>query len=393
MKKFIIGVPRERKTKEGRVGMTPDGVRQLLADNNRVDVFIERGAGESAGFADQEYLNEDAALLSDVVDLYKSSDLIVKVKEPIPEEYPLLEHLRHKTLFTYLHLAGVDPELTRALLRNQVNAIAYENVEQQDGTRRVFPLLAPMSIIAGTQSMRQGVLYARQNVLWLPHVVIIGGGVVGEAALKEAIETGVASVSLFEMRKERVCELRNHYRSAMTGSPHTKVSLMTMETMQSNRGKEIFANADVVVCAVMNPGGSEAPKVLTAEHFAQMKPGAFIVDVAIDQGGSTEWSRQTKPGETYEQGGLIFSCVANIPGSTVPRDATIALTDATLPYIRLFPKYAKQSICARPPWRLLEANPDLRQGLQTWMGALVNEFVAEKHQMGDSYTPLETYFG
>jgi alanine dehydrogenase len=195
------------------------------------------------------------------------------------------------------------------------------------------------------------------------------------------------------MRKERVCELRNLYRSAMTGSPFTKVSLMTMDTMQSKRGKNIFAEADVVVSAVMNPGGSEAPKVLTASHFAQMKPGTFIVDVAIDQGGSTEWSRQTKPGETYEQGGLIFSCVANIPGSTVPRDATIALTDATLPYIRLFPKYAKQAICTRPPWRVLHEHPDLRLGLQTWMGSLVNEFVATKHQMGDSYKPLDTFFG
>jgi alanine dehydrogenase len=389
MKTFAIGIPRERKTKEGRVGMTPDGVRQILSDSSDVGLYVERGAGILAGFSDQAYLDAGAMLVRDPEDLYGGADLIVKVKEPTPEEYPLLEHLRHKTLFTYLHLAGVDPQLTRELLRNEVTAIAYENVEQKKGKNRIFPLLVPMSKIAGTQAMRQGVAYVHKNDCVSPHVMIVGGGVVGEAALKEAIDQHVASISLFEMRKERVRELRDHYRS-VNGSQHTKVSLMAMSTMRCKRGREAFREADIVVCAVMSPGGSEAPKVLTRSQFAQMKHGAYIVDVAIDQGGSTEWSHPTCPGEIYEQEGLIFSCVANIPGSTVPRDATIALTEATLPYIRLFVQYAKRS--TSPEWQLLSDHPDLRQGLQTWRGSLVNSFVSSKHKLFGAYKPLDSFF-
>lgn len=391
MKFFTIGVPRERKTKEGRVGMTPEGVRRILSDGEGTIVYIEQDAGVLAGFSDQSYLDAGAMVVSTAAYLYQYSDIIVKVKEPTPEEYPLLEHLRNKTLFTYLHLAGVDPELTRELLRNEITAIAYENVEQKKGKNRIFPLLAPMSKIAGTQAMRQGVAYVHKNDCASPHVMIVGGGVVGEAALNEAIAQSVASVSLFEMRKERIRELRDHYRS-INGSQHTKVSLLAMNTMLCKRGREAFAEADVVVSAVMNPGGSEAPKVLTRNQFAQMKHGAYIVDVAIDQGGSTEWSHPTCPGETYEQEGLIFSCVANIPGSTVPRDATIALTEATLPYIRLFAQYAKRSTSPNE-WQLLSDHPDLRQGLQTWKGSLVNSFVSSKHKMFGVYKPLDSFFG
>jgi alanine dehydrogenase len=396
MKKFSIGVPKERKTKEGRVGMTPDGVRQILREgeqNGEVPfVYIEQGAGVLAGFSDESYLDAGAQLVHDTAYLYQLSDLIVKVKEPTPEEYPLLEYLRHKTLFTYLHLAGVDPKLTCELLRNEVTAIAYENVEQKKDGQRVFPLLVPMSEIAGTQAMRQGILYAREHACISPHVVIIGGGVVGGAALWEAINQRAASVSLFEMRKERVCELRKHYCSG-NRSAFTKSSFMTMNTMRGKRGRDAFARADVVVSGVMNPGGSEAPKVLTVAHFAQMKRGCYIVDVAIDQGGSTEWSHPTYPGETFEREGLIFSCVANIPGSTVPREATIALTSATLPYIRLFAQYMRHSqSVSGGEWRLLNEYLDLRRGLQTWRGSLVNSFVAAKFQIFGIYKPLDSFF-
>jgi alanine dehydrogenase len=139
----------------------------------------------------------------------------------------------------------------------------------------------------------------------------------------------------------------------------------------------------------MNPGGSEAPKVLTKDDFAVIKHGCLIIDVAINQGGSTEWSRQTKPGETYEQGGLTFSCVAIIPGSTVPRDATIALTKATLPYIQLFAHYG---VRFPSQWLLLNDNPELRRGLQAWIGCLTNSFVCEKHKLFDYYKPLSYFF-
>lgn len=389
MKTFVIGVPRERKVKEGRVGMTPEGVHRLRSEYPGVSVLIERDAGVLSGFSDLAYLHAGAVIMNDTEDLYRESDLIVKVKEPILEEYKFLKHLHHKTLFTYLHLAGVDPELTRELVRNEVTAIAYENVEQVVNGRTVLPLLAPMSTIAGTQAMRQGILYARDHECSAPHVIIIGGGVVGEAALKEAIQQRVLSVSLFEMRKERVQELRARYRK-LNGSSLTTILFMTMNTMNTARGRRMLSLADVVVSAVLNPGDS-APKVLTTHHFVQMKQGCYVVDVAIDQGGSTEWSRQTKPGETYEQGGLTFSCVANIPGSTVPRDATIALTRVTLPYIQLFAQYAM--ISATPSeWWLLCDHYGLRQGLQTWRGRLVNSFVATEHKMEAVYKPLDSFF-
>ncbi len=389
MKTFVIGVPRERKMKEGRVGMTPEGVHQIRSEYPSVSVLIEKDAGVLSGFSDLAYLHAGAVIMSDTEDIYRESDLIVKVKEPIPEEYKFLRHLHHKTLFTYLHLAGVDPELTRELVRNEVTAIAYESVEQWVNGRRALPLLVPMSTIAGTQGMRQGILHARNHGCSVPRVIIIGGGVVGEAALKEATQQRVASVSLFEMRKERVQELRTRYRK-LNGSSMTTILFMTMNTMNTARGKGIFSLADVVVSAVLNPGDS-APKVLTAQHFAQIKQGCYVVDVAIDQGGSTEWSRQTKPGETYEQGGLTFSCVANIPGSTVPRDATIALSTATLPYIQLFAQHAMTSP-SPSEWWLLKDHFGLRQGLQTWRGCVVNSFVAIKHKMESVYKPLDSFF-
>lgn len=389
MKTFVIGVPRERKEKEGRVGMTPNGVRKVLDSHRGTEVHVECGAGVLAGFSDKEYLAAGAVLVSDVVELYRGASMIVKVKEPMPEEYPLLQFLRHKPLFTYLHLAGVDPELTSQLLRHDVTAIAYETVERIEGAKHTLPLLVPMSIIAGTQGARQGIQYAEKNGCVSPNVVIIGGGVVGEAALCEAIERRAASVSLFELRKERVCALRKQYRTPR-GVNQTKISFMTMESMNGKRGVAVLADAHVVVCAVLNPGGPEAPKVLTADHFAHIKKGCYIVDVAIDQGGSTEWSRQTKPGETYEQGGLTFSCTANIPGSTVPKEATVALTKETLPYVLLFAQYAERSPCG---WLLLSNHKDIRSGLQTWLGCVTNKFVSEKHNLGDQYRPIEYFFG
>ena len=382
---FTIGVPRERKDREGRVGMTPEGVREVLMIDAGIKVFIEQGAGVLAGFTDQEYADAGAVITSEPQQIYGGADLVVKIKEPIPQEYALLKLMCGKTLFTYLHLAGVDAMLTETLLRDRVNAIAYENVEQVLNEHRFFPLLVPMSKIAGTQSMRQALLRTPNA-----HTVVIGGGVVGEAALLEAIAKNAASVVVFEMRKERINELRTSYASRKK-SKDTKVSVLSMETMQSSRGRAILAHADAVVSGVMNPGGSEAPKVLTVKEFALMKRGCYIVDVAIDQGGSTEWSRSTHPGETFEREGLIFSCVANIPGATVPREATLALTNATLPYVKLFAVYAKR-YKHLPEWWVLKNHHDMRLGLQTWKGFLVNRFVSMKHSITSVYKPLDSFF-
>ena len=386
MNNFTIGVPRERKFKEGRVGMTPAGIKEVIACGPHVRVQVEKGAGILAGFADEDYVNVGACITEDTNTLYQSSDLIVKVKEPTPEEYGFLAHMRHKTLFTYLHLAGVDIELTRTLLRNEVTAIAYENVEIEAEGRRAYPLLIPMSKIAGTRSMRTALArFAERKKV---RAVIIGGGVVGESALIEALESKVASVTVFELSESRILDLNKRY--ANTKVQKAKVSILPMQSMRLAKGLCMLTHADIVISGVMHPGGSEAPKVLTERDFAVMKQGCLIVDVAIDQGGSTEWSRPTYQGETYEQGGLVFSCTANIPGS-VPHEATLALTSATLPYVKLFAEYAKQYSHSRE-WRLLKDHLDLRYGLQTWRGSLTNRPVSSKHAIFREYRSLDTLF-
>ena len=387
MNSFNIGVPRERKFKEGRVGMSPAGVKEVLTSGAYVRVQIEKGAGLLAGFADEDYVAAGASITEDTNTLYQTADLIVKVKEPTPEEYGFLAHLRHKTLFTYLHLAGVDSELTRTLLRNEVTAIAYENVETQVDGRRIFPLLVPMSKIAGTQSMRNSLKMFAAITKTKARVVIIGGGVVGEAALIEALEKKVTSITLFELNPLRRQYLHEQYARVKSGR---KVIILPMDEMLPANGASAVFKADIVISGVMNPGGSEAPKVLTKSEFALMKKGCLVVDVAIDQGGSTEWSRPTHQGETYEEGGLIFSCTANIPGS-VPHESTLALTSATLPYIKLFAQYAGQYQHSRE-WWLLKDHLDLRCGLQTWRGSLTNRPVSSKHAIFREYQPLDTFF-
>ncbi len=386
MNYLTVGVPRERKFKEGRVGMIPSGIKEVISVGEHVRVLVEKGAGMLAGFSDEDYLVAGATVVEDQNDLYRSADLIVKVKEPTPEEYGFLAHLRHKTLFTYLHLAGVDIELTRTLLRNEVTAIAYENVETECEGRRTYPLLIPMSKIAGTQSMRTALLrYTSKKKV---RAVIIGGGVVGEAALIEALKSKVASITVFELNDIRILELNKRY--ANVKAQKTKVCVLPMQSMREGEGFCMLTHADVVISGVMNPGGSEAPKVLTERDFAVMKKGCLIVDVAIDQGGSTEWSKPTHQGETYEKDGLVFSCTANIPGS-VPHEATLALTSATLPYVKLFAEYAKQHPHSRE-WWLLKDHLDLRHGLQTWRGSLTNKPVSSKHGIFREYCPLETFF-
>ena len=387
MNNFTIGVPRERKFKEGRVGMTPAGVKEVISCGAHMRVLIEKGAGTLAGFSDADYVGAGACITEDTNNLYQAADLIVKVKEPTPEEYAFLAHLRHKTLFTYLHLAGVDVELTRTLLRNEVTAIAYENVEAEEGGRRIFPLLVPMSRIAGTQSMSNA-LQRFAGVKNKVCVVIIGGGVVGESALIEALEKKVASITIFELNIARILDLNGRY--ANTKARKTKVSVLPMQSMKEGDGLSRLMQADIVISGVMNPGGAEAPKVLTEKDFAVMKQGALVVDVAIDQGGSTEWSRPTHHGETFEQDGLVFSCIANIPGS-VPHEATLALTGATLPYVKLFAYYAQHYPHSRE-WWLLKDHPDLRCGLQTWKGLLTNSAVSSKHAIFSDYKPLDTLF-
>src|SRR3989338_1105986 len=384
MSRCVIGVPKEVKPEEGRVGITPDGVHDLCALG--VEVIVETDAGKLSGFSDGDYLASGATVASRVESIYREATAIVKVKELIPEEYRLIPFLRHKVLFTYLHLAGVDPRLTVLLLEHEVTAITYENVTRMVDGRTTFPLLVPMSKIAGTQAMRGALArYPKERRREL-EVIILGGGNVGEAALVEALLSDVSSVGVFETAEERRAQLEDLYRTKLSASFLPFSALNTW-------GRTKLTNADVVISGVMLPGGAAAPKVLTQKHFRCMRQGAYIADVTIDQGDSTAWSKVTKPGETYTRGkrGLVFSCVPNIPGSTVPREATLALTKETFPFVALLGtsvlEYGSGGV-----WCALKANKDLRAGLQTYGGHVTNAFVAEKHGLQSKYQELDRTF-
>lgn len=385
MSQCMIGVPKELKAQEGRVGITPDGVRALRKFG--IDVAIQEGAGLGAGLADGEYVSAGAIVYSKIEDLYRDADIIVKVKEPTPAEYPLLPLLQGKTLFTYLHLAGVDPELTKLLLAHKVNAIAYENVIKEVNGRTTFPLLAPMSQIAGTQAMRGALLRHQVNERRQLRAVILGGGNVGEAALVEALAHHVASIAVFELNEDRRAALECAHRIEYTASFFPFSALETWGRAELNK-------ADIVICAVLTPGGAAAPIVLTQKHFRRMKHGCFIADVAIDQGGSTAWSKVTKPGETFTRGknALVFSCVPNIPGSTVPREATEALTKATIAHVCVLGLHVMEHNQRSGLYWALKGYPDLRAGLQTFSGFLVNSSVCAKHQLEWAYKPMESLF-
>ncbi len=384
MSRCVIGVPKEVKPQEGRVGITPDGVRELCALG--AEVVVETGAGKLSGFSDGDYLASGATIVSRVERIYREADVVVKVKELVPEEYLLIPLLRHKVLFTYLHLAGVDPRLTTLLLEQEVTAIAYENVTRMVDGRTTFPLLIPMSKIAGTQAMRGALARFPKERRRELEVVILGGGNVGEAALDEALLGDVSSITVFESREERRAQLEDLYRTK------PGVSFLPFDALDTC-GRVKLLNADIVISGIMLPGGAAAPKVLTQKHFRCMRQGAYIADVSIDQGGSTAWSRVTKPGETYTRGkrGLVFSCVPNIPGSTVPREATKELTKETFPFVALLGtsvlEYGSGGV-----WHALKGNNDLRAGLQTYGGHLTNAFVAEKHGLQSRYQELDRIF-
>ena len=378
----VVGVPRERKKDEGRVGMTPAGVAKAVRAG--AIVLVERDAGVLSGFSDSAYANV-GAIVTAAEEVWGKSDIVVKVKEPIREEYQHLLAMRGKTLFTYLHLAGSEIELTRNLLRNEITAIAYETVAiTGENGRTVYPLLVPMSKIAGTQAMRGAIAHHKDVRPRNLSAVIIGGGNVGEAALVRAIKEKVGFVLVYEAWDPRVRELREEYHEFADC-----VKIFSLEKLDDAISKKILGDADIVISAPMLPGGKEAPIVLTQKHFRIMKKGAYIADVAIDQGGSTAWTKgnPTKPGETFTRGAkkLVFSAVQNIPGSTVPAEATKALTDATLPYLLNMVR-ARLNFSVRSDAQVLPDDQALWLGVQTRSGKLRNRAVAELHGLLDEYS-------
>jgi alanine dehydrogenase len=356
---MIIGVPKEIKDGEKRVGMTPQGVDALVAHGHRV--LVERKAGEGSGFSDQEYRKAGATLV-EAKDVWDEADIVVKVKEPLEPEFPLVRP--GQVLFTYLHLAA-DRKLTLKLMERRIVGIGYETVQGQDGS---LPLLRPMSEIAGRASVLaggmclearhggRGVLLCGASGVPPAKVVILGAGVVGTNACKVALGIG-ARVSILDIHPERLSYLHDI----------TQGHIATFISNRMTIGEEI-AGADLVIGAVLIPG-AQAPKLVTRQMLKRMRPGSAVVDVSVDQGGCFETTRPTThENPTYIEERIVHYCVANIPGA-FPRTSTFALTNATFPYVH--------QIADKGYEKAMEENEALRKGLNLIGGKVVCPAVAE----------------
>ena len=320
---MIVGVPREIKNKENRVGMVVAGVRALSQAGHRV--LVQKNAGLGAGISDEDYRKAGATILEHAKEIYDKSDMIMKVKEPLPEEYPLLRE--GQILYTYLHLAA-DERLTKALMERKIVGIAYETIQTPDGH---LPLLAPMSAVAGRMATQIGATYLQHDHggkgmllggvtgVNRAHVVVLGGGVVGINAAKMAMGLG-ARVTILDVNVGRLDYLADIFGNGVT-------------TLYSNveQIEKSVRSADLVIGAILVPG-AKALKLVTREMVSHMAPGGVIVDVAVDQGGSVETCRPTSHEHpTYTVDGVIHYAVTNMPGA-VPRTSTYALTNVTLKY-------------------------------------------------------------
>lgn len=330
-----VGCVKEIKNNEFRVGLTPDNVKSYVSAGHTV--LIEKSAGVGSGFKDEEYEAAGAQMIDEAKDVWAAVDMMVKVKEPLPEEYPYFRE--GLVLYTYFHLAA-DREQLDALIDGKISAVAYETLQETDGS---LPLLAPMSQIAGRLSIQEGAKYLEKKyggegvlLAGVPgtpkaHVVILGGGTVGMNACRIAVGIG-ADVTILDVNLKRLEQLDNQFGSR----------IQTLVSTESNVEKAVL-DADLVIGSVLIPGGS-TPKLFKKRFLKEMKPGAVFVDVAIDQGGCGESSRVTTHDDpVYVEDGVVHYCVGNMPGA-VPRTSTIALTNATERYgLQLAAKGLKQA--------------------------------------------------
>src|SRR5687767_2700688 len=369
-----IGLPKEIKDNEYRVGLTPAGV-QALKDAGH-ELFVQKSAGEGSGFADEQYVNAGATMLETADEVWQTGDMIVKVKEPIAPEYPRMRE--NQLLFTYLHLAP-EFELTKQMMERKVTGVAYETITDRQGR---LPLLTPMSEVAGRMSVQVGATYLEKmnggrgillgGVPGVPaaNVVIIGGGIVGTEAAKMAVGLG-AKVTIIDRNLDRLRQLDD-------------IFLSKVQTLASSQYaiEEAISHADLVIGAVLVVGAA-APKLVTREMLKLIPNGAVLVDVAVDQGGCIETTRPTTHSNpTYYEEGVLHYCVANMPGA-VPRTSTFALTNATLPYAL---KLANRGLHAA-----VAGDPGLKEGVNTHAGHLTYEAVAV--DQGLEYTPVDEALG
>ena len=355
-----IGIPKEIKNNENRVGMTPSGVAELVKHGHQV--VVQHTAGEGSGFADEDYVAAGAEILPAIEDVYSAADMIVKVKEPIEPEYPLIRE--GQVVFTYFHFAS-DRELTLAMIKSKAICIAYETVQTADGR---LPLLIPMSEVAGRMATINGAYYLQKTkggkgkllcgVPGVPpaKVVVLGGGIVGQAAARVAAGMG-ADVRIMDISLPLLRQL----------SIEMPTNVTTVYSSRHNIKKEI-RDADIIVGSVLIPG-DKAPHLITRDMLKLMEPGTVLVDVAIDQGGCFEPSPPTTHSEpTYEVDGIIHYAVANIPGA-VPNTSTIALTNATLKYAIALADKGWKKAC--------EDDPALAKGVNMVEGKITFPAIAE----------------
>ena len=360
---MIIGVPKEVKDHESRVGVTPAGVKALTESGHKV--LVETNAGALSAFPDDDFQAAGAEIVGSAYDVWRLADMIVKVKEPTEKEY---RHFREGlVLFTYLHLAPLR-ELTDALLEKKVTGIAYETVRDRAGT---LPLLTPMSEVAGRMSVQVGATYLEKEhggrgvllggVPGTPpaSVCIIGGGIVGTNAAKIALGMG-ARVTLVDLNLNRLREIDDIFG----GRVHTLAS-------NSYNVERAVSEADLVIGGVLIPGAA-APKIVTRAMVARMKKGAVVVDVAIDQGGCIETARPTTHSDpSFEVDGVVHYCVTNMPAA-VPNTSTLALTNATFPYLLKLASIGAKAAIAE--------DKGIAEGVNTYAGTLTYQAVAKAQQ-------------
>ncbi|WP_339193395.1 alanine dehydrogenase [Aeribacillus sp. FSL W8-0870] len=367
---MIIGVPKEIKNNENRVAITPAGVVQLINAGHKV--VIEANAGIGSGFTDEEYKQAGAEIVERASEVWEKAEMILKVKEPLPDEYVYFR--KGLILFTYLHLAN-EPELAKALVENEVTAIAYETIT----VNNTLPLLTPMSEVAGRMAAQLGAQYLEKSkggkgilLSGVPgvkrgKVTIIGGGVVGTNAAKIAHGLG-ADVTIIDLNPARLRQLEDIFGS-------------TVQTLMSNPYNiaESVKDSDLVIGSVLIPG-AKAPKLVTEEMVKSMQPGSVIIDVAIDQGGNFETINYatTHDNPIIEKYGVLHYAVANIPGA-VPRTATIALTNVTIPYA--------VQIASKGVIQAIKESEAIKTGVNVMNGNIT--FKAVAHDLGYDYVPVD----
>ena len=369
---MIIGVPKEIKNNENRVAATPSGIAELTKRGHQV--YVQSTAGNGSGFSDEDYVKAGAKILPTIEETYATAEMIMKVKEPIEQEYNLIKE--DQLLFTYFHFASYEP-LTKALIERKAVCLAYETVEKAD---RSLPLLVPMSEVAGRMATQKGSNYLEKPLGGMgkllggvpgvlpANVLVLGGGIVGTQAAKMAAGMG-ANVTIMDISLKRLRELDD-------------IMPANVNTMMSNEYniREMIKKSDLIVGAVLIPG-AKAPHLITRDMLKDMQPGTVLVDVAVDQGGCIETCKPTThAAPTFVIDDVLHYCVANMPGA-VPYTSTLALTNATLPYAIDLANKGWKKAC--------KENKELELGLNVIKGDVVYEAVAEAFNL--AYTPVEKY--